>query len=269
MIAFALFVFLLTSADSSEIYLTGNFIQGGLVTGTVPPHSKVIFGGRLVTVSKNGNFLIGFSHNAAPTAKLNIVLPGEDKTEKILTIKQRTYKTQRIDGLPKKMVTPPKRLIVRIRAENKAISEARRQYNANEYFLNGWSWPVIGQISGVYGSRRILNGSPRQPHYGIDIAAPMGTPVLSPADGLVTLIHADMYYTGGTIILNHGHGLTSAMLHLDKINISLGDFVRKGEHIGTVGNSGRTTGPHLDWRINLFDTRLDPALLVSPMPNPK
>ena len=137
---------------------------------------------------------------------------------------------------------------------------------ANVLFESGWQWPAKGRISGVYGSQRILNGKPRQPHYGIDIAAPTGTPVVAPADAVVTLVHDDMYYTGGTIILDHGHGLTSAMLHMHTIAVRVGDRLRKGDPIGTVGKSGRATGPHLDWRINLFEARLDPALLVPPMP---
>ena len=128
-------------------------------------------------------------------------------------------------------------------------------------------WPAAGRISGVYGSQRILNGKPKQPHYGVDIAAPIGTPVVAPADGVVALAHPDLYYTGGTIILDHGHGLTSALLHLDRVEVAAGDRVRKGQRIATLGKSGRATGPHLDWRINLFNARLDPSFLVPPMPS--
>ena len=179
------------------------------------------------------------------------------------------YQIQRINGLPPKMVTRSKRMLDRIRAENRIIAQARTRDTAQDLFESGWVWPAIGRISGVYGSQRVLNGKPRRPHSGIDIAAPTGTPVVSPADAIVAMIHHDMYYTGGTIILDHGHGLTSAMLHMDRINVREGDRVRKGEKIGTVGASGRATGPHLDWRINLFSARIDPSLLVPPMQKPK
>ena len=122
------------------------------------------------------------------------------------------------------------------------------------------------RISGVYGSQRILNGKPRQPHYGIDIAAPKGTPVVAPADAVVRLAESDLYYTGGTLILDHGHGLSSAFLHLATVDVRVGESVRRGQKIGTVGSTGRSTGPHLDWRINWFDRRIDPAPLVPPMP---
>ena len=167
------------------------------------------------------------------------------------------------------MVTPPKSVYDRIRAENATIAKARAKDTADDHFESGWIWPAQGRISGVYGSQRILNGKPRRPHFGLDVAAPVGTPVVSPADAVVALAHRDMYYTGGTLILDHGHGLTSAMLHLDSVEVEIGDFVRKGQRIGTIGKTGRATGPHLDWRINLFKARLDPAFLVPPMPASK
>ena len=131
-----------------------------------------------------------------------------------------------------------------------------------------FQWPVEGRISGVYGSQRILNGIPKRPHFGIDIAAPAGTPIRAPAVGLVTLAADDHYYTGGTVILDHGHGLTSAFLHLQEVRVAPGQTVAQGEVIGTLGATGRATGPHLDWRINWFDQRLDPAFFVPPMPAP-
>jgi murein DD-endopeptidase MepM/ murein hydrolase activator NlpD len=183
-----------------------------------------------------------------------------------LAIQQRRYQVQRIDGLPAKMVTPPAAVIERIMRENKWIKAARQIDSPEPLFLSGWQWPAIGRISGVYGSQRILNGKPRQPHYGIDIAAPKGTPVVAPADAVVRLAESDLYYTGGTLILDHGHGLSSAFLHLATVDVRVGESVRRGQKIGTVGSTGRSTGPHLDWRINWFDRRIDPAPLVPPMP---
>jgi murein DD-endopeptidase MepM/ murein hydrolase activator NlpD len=256
-------------ARADDLRLDGKFLQGGLVQGTVQTGTKVTFEGWPVRVSAKGRFLIGFSRNAGPTFSLTVRLPDGRQINKLLKIGTRKYQIQRIDGLPQKMVTPPKAFYDRIRAENATIANARAKDTAEDHFESGWIWPTQGRISGVYGSQRILNGKPRRPHFGLDIAAPVGTPVVSPADAVVALAHRGMYYTGGTLILDHGHGLTSAMLHMDTLEVVTGDFVRKGQRIGTIGKTGRATGPHLDWRVNLFKARLDPAFLVPPMPSPK
>ena len=265
----ALAILIVGEASADDLRLNGKFVQGGLVQGTVPAGTEVTFEGRPVRVSVKGRFLIGFSRDAGPTSSLTLSLPDGRQINKPLKIETRKYQIQRIDGLPRKMVTPPKAVYNRIRAENATIAKARTKDTADDHFESGWIWPAQGRISGVYGSQRILNGKSRRPHFGLDIAAPVGTPVISPADAVVALAHRDMYYTGGTLILDHGHGLTSAMLHMDTLEAVTGDFVRKGQRIGTIGKTGRATGPHLDWRINLFKARLDPAFLVPPMPFPK
>jgi murein DD-endopeptidase MepM/ murein hydrolase activator NlpD len=183
-----------------------------------------------------------------------------------LEIKKRDYKTQRINGLPPKMVTPPKAVLDRIRRENRGIAAVRRLDSPAAWYASGFIWPARGIVSGVYGSQRILNGKPRRPHYGLDIANKTGTPVLASTDGTVALAETDLYYTGGTVMLDHGQGLTSVYSHLHSVAVRLGRFVRQGEQIGTLGGSGRATGPHLDWRLNWFKQRLDPALLLGPMP---
>jgi murein DD-endopeptidase MepM/ murein hydrolase activator NlpD len=256
-------------ARADDLRLDGKFLQGGLVQGTVPAGTEITFEGQPVRVSAKGRFLIGFSRNAGPTLSLAVRLPDGRQINKALKIETRKYQIQRIDGLRREMVTPPKAVYNRIRAENAIITNARAKDTAEDHFESGWIWPAQGRISGVYGSQRILNGKPRRPHFGLDVAAPVGTPVISPADAVVALAHQDMYYTGGTLILDHGHGLTSAMLHMDTLEVVTGDFVRKGQRIGTIGKTGRATGPHLDWRVNLFKACLDPALLVPPMPTPK
>ena len=230
------------------------------------PQAEVHFNGRPIRVSPTGKFLIGFSRDAAPNATLHVKFPNGQTENQNLEIKKRQYQIQRIEGLPPKMVTPPQAVFDRIRSENQVIANARARDTAQDFFNSGWVWPTFGVISGVFGSQRILNGIHRRPHYGIDIAAPVGAPVVSPADAIVAMVHNDMYYTGGTIILDHGHGLTSAMLHMKQIVVKEGERVQQGQKIGTVGQSGRSTGPHLDWRINLFEARLDPAFLVPPMP---
>ena len=145
--------------------------------------------------------------------------------------------------------------------------EARKLDAERTDFLTGFIWPAKGRISGVYGSQRILNGQPRRPHFGVDVAAPVGTEVRAPADGVVTMVHSDMFYSGGTMILDHGHGLSSSFLHLHRILVKKGQRIRQGDLIAEIGATGRVTGPHLDWRINLFAKRLDPQLLVSEMPD--
>src|SRR3546814_201475 len=173
---------------------------------------------------------------------------------------------QRIDGIAKDYVSPPEDVLARIRADAEAASAARAADRPETDFDSGFAWPAEGPISGVYGSQRILNGEPRQPHYGVDIAGPVGTPVKAPADGVVTLAHPGMYFSGATLIIDHGHGLSSTFLHLDSIGVAVGQHVRQGEVVARLGKSGRVTGPHLDWRMNWRDQRIDPALLVPPMP---
>jgi murein DD-endopeptidase MepM/ murein hydrolase activator NlpD len=187
-------------------------------------------------------------------------------SEQTLAIKPRVYDIQRIDGLPPRMVTPPESVLARIKRENAKIHAARMNDRAEPFFEKGWVWPAKGRISGVYGSQRILNGKARRPHFGVDVAAPVGVKVIAPSDGVVVLAESSLYYTGGTIILDHGHGLTSAFLHMSALAVKAGQRVQQGDLLGAVGATGRATGPHLDWRINWFDRRLDPALLAPPLP---
>jgi murein DD-endopeptidase MepM/ murein hydrolase activator NlpD len=186
--------------------------------------------------------------------------------ERHLAIAPRQYAVQRIEGLPPAMVTPPPETLARIKAEQEKINQARATVIREALYAAGFTWPVTGPISGVYGSQRILNGQPRAPHMGVDIAAPGRTPVRAPADGVITLAESDLYYTGGTIILDHGLGLSSIFLHMSRIEAHVGERVRQGDEIGQVGATGRATGPHLHWGMNWQDAKLDPALLVPPMP---
>ena len=253
-------------AAGEGVRLEGQRVQGGLLRGRVAPGSTVKFQGERVRVSRDGWFLIGFGRDAPPKAVLSVVFPDGRRQRYGLAVKPRKYRIQRIDGLPPRKVTPSKKDLVRIRKEVALVKRARKVDDPRTDFLGEFRWPVKGRISGVYGSQRILNGEPRRPHYGIDIAAPKGTRVVAPADGVVTLVHRDMYFSGGTMIVDHGHGLSSAFLHLSRILVKKGQRVKQGQPIATVGSTGRSTGPHLDWRINLFGRRLDAALLVGPMP---
>ncbi|MDG4596162.1 MAG: M23 family metallopeptidase [Candidatus Contendobacter sp.] len=254
------------SGGAGELNWQGSLVQGGLITGRTLPGTRLELDGQPVPVGPEGAFVFGFGRDAPPQARLTVILPNGAREERRLSIAQRQYDIQRLDGLPPEKVTPPPELLERIRRENALVDDARRRDIPQAWFLGGFAWPVIGRITGVYGSQRILNGEPRQPHYGVDIAAPIGTPVRAPADGIVTLAQPDLYYTGATVIIDHGYRLSSTLMHLDRIDVQVGQRVRKGDMVATVGRSGRVTGPHLDWRMNWREARIDPALLVPPMP---
>lgn len=244
-----------------KVFLEGDFIQGGLAKGKTNRNISVKFKERLLRKTSKGFFVIGFGRDHPKVANLSIKI-NKKWISKTLYIKKRIYKTQIINGLKKKMVTPPKSFYERIIRENKAIKNVRNLDSDIDFIFQKFNWPAKGIISGVFGSQRILNGKPKRPHYGIDIAAKKGTSVLAPIESIVRMAEKDLYYTGGTIMLDHGHGVTSVYSHLSLINVNVGDKVKKGQKIGEIGSTGRSTGPHLDWRINWFLERLDPALLV-------
>ena len=253
-------------STAGELRLDGPLVQGGLVTGHTEPGALVTVDGRNLRVSGRGKFLIGFGRDAKPMAALHIRHPDASETRETLRVKQREYAVQRIDGLPSRQVTPKPEDLARIRNDNAKIAGVRRQDTPGADFVSGFQWPAMGPISGVFGAQRILNGNPKNPHNGVDVAAPSGSPVTAAADGTVALVHRDMFYTGKTVMIDHGHGLSSVYVHMDKILVSEGQRVTKGAPIGAVGKTGRVTGPHLHWGISLFDVHLDPSLLVGPMP---
>jgi murein DD-endopeptidase MepM/ murein hydrolase activator NlpD len=261
----AALLLLAAPALADDVAFTGHFAQGGLVTGKVPPGTKVALDGRDLRVGSDGVFLIGFGRDVREVTLRLTYADGRSET-RALAVEKRSWLIQRVDGLPQQTVTPSEEELQRIRTEGALAREARKIDSADPLFRSGFVWPAIGPISGVYGSQRILNGEPRAPHYGVDIAVPQGTPVVATADGTVTLAHEDMLLSGKTLIIDHGYGLNSVYFHLSEIIVSPGAHVRQGQMIGRVGATGRATGPHLHWGMNLFDVRLDPALLVPPMP---
>ena len=247
--------------NNTKVFLEGDFIQGGLVKGKTDNNISLKFKKRLLRKTPKGLFVIGFGRDHPQTANLSLKINQKWITKNI-NIEKRVYKTQVINGLEEKMVTPPKSFYDRIIRENKVIKEIRNLDSDIDFIFQKLNWPAKGIISGVFGSQRILNGKPKRPHYGIDIAAKKGTSVIAPIESIVRMAEKDLYYTGGTIMLDHGHGVTSVYSHLSLINVNVGDKVKKGQKIGEIGSTGRSTGPHLDWRINWFLERLDPALLV-------
>ena len=251
-----------------DLHLRGDFMQGGLVTGTAPPGTRLTLDNAAVPVNSEGFFVFGFHRDAKPQSLLVATYANGEEERRTLEIAQRTYGEQRIDGLPSRQVTPNEDDLRRIREDKALVDAARQVFTADIDFFGGWIWPTRGIVTGVYGTARFLNGQPRQPHYGIDIAAPAGTPVVAPAPGTVTMVHPDMFFTGQTLIIDHGMGVSSTFLHLSAIEVEKGQDVAQGDLIGRVGSTGRSTGPHLDWRINWFGARLDPELLAGPMPAP-
>jgi murein DD-endopeptidase MepM/ murein hydrolase activator NlpD len=257
----------MTSATERPVELTGASVQGGMMIGRTQPGSIVRQDGQSIRISADGYFLLGFTRDAPESSLLEIDLPGGAKYRQELAVAKREYRIQRIDGLPAGKVSPRNpEVLARIRSDAAAVRKSRDRDDDRLDWQAGFDWPVTGPISGVYGSQRVLNGKPRRPHFGVDVAAPVGTPVRAPAGGVVTLAVPDMFFSGGTLVIDHGYRLTSSFLHLSKLLVKVGDRVDKGDLIAEVGATGRVTGPHLDWRMNLRDRRIDPQLLVPPMP---
>lgn len=257
---------LLSPLSVWSLTLEGDFTQGGMLIGRVSPGSEVRFNDQSVRVSADGVFLLGFGRDDGLRHDLLVTRDGKPVERQRIAISKREYRIQHIDGLPPAKVTPPKRDWKRIKRETALVKQARRLDDDRKDYLGGFIWPAKGVISGVYGSQRILNGVPKRPHFGVDIAAPVGTRVVAPADGIVTLAHPDMFYSGGTLIIDHGHQLSSSFLHLHKILVKEGQRVKQGDPIAEIGATGRVTGAHLDWRMNLRSARIDPQFLVPTMP---
>lgn len=251
---------------TSPLKLNGKFTQGALLRGEVPKGSTVLLNEQPVAVNKDGKFVVGFARDAKLNHVLTVKAAKGSVITREITLEEREYDIQRIDGLESKMVTPPASVTARIKEDNRNVAKARGNSSDLDALFTRFEWPAKGPITGVYGSQRILNGVPKWPHYGVDVGAPTGTPVFAPVDGVVTLAD-DLYYSGNTLILDHGMQVFSTFLHLDTMTVNVGDYVKKGEQIGTIGATGRATGPHLDWRINLGKMRLDPQTVVSGNPD--
>ncbi len=251
-----------TTTQLNAIEFKGKFLQGHYIVGLTDPTNQIIVDKKKVKVSNDGYFVFGIDRDRKFDLTITKIKNG--KKEKIIKkVLKRKYNIQRIDGLEESKVTPPESVYKRIKEENNKIGEARAINSDLLFFKNQFIMPVDGIISGVYGSQRILNGKPRWPHYGIDIAAKKGTMIKSSGSGTVTMAENDLYYTGGTIIMDHGHGISTIYSHLETVMVSVGDKINQGDIIGTVGSTGRSTGPHLDFRVNWFQTRLDPMSVLN------
>jgi murein DD-endopeptidase MepM/ murein hydrolase activator NlpD len=259
---------LLCQGLAHAVELRGEAVQGGLIFGKTTPGARVQLDDTEVMVSAQGDFVIGFGRDESGERTLLIQEPSGANESLPLAVAPRDYAIERVDGLPPRTVTPDPDALERIREEGAMVASARARRDARAEYRTGFIWPARGRISGVYGSQRVLNGEPRRPHFGLDIAAPTGSPVHAPGDGIITMTHPDMYYSGGTVVLDHGQGLSSSFLHLSKILVEAGTTVKKGDLIAEIGATGRASGPHLDWRMNWLDRRVDPQMLVAGSPEP-
>ena len=250
---------------SKNLELNGSFTQGGLLFGKTNFKNKVFFKNENIFVNEEGDFVLAIGRDE----KLDnlIVIQSLNKKEThTIKISKRQYRIQKIDGLPKNKVTPNEDEMKRIKKESKIIKKSKNLFLNETFYKSGFIWPVKGIVTGKYGNQRILNGKPRRPHYGLDIAAASGTKIISPSDAEVILTMEDSFFNGKMIILNHGLGLNSIYSHLKKIYVKEGDKIKKGDLIAEVGSTGRSTGPHLDWRINVYNIAIDPELLLLNQP---
>ncbi len=246
--------------NATEVLLEGKLTQGSLIRGQVPSDAKVWFNEQQLTVSNEGKFVFGIGRDAPLDHQLRVTRNG--KTAQFqLQFTARDYDIQRIEGVAQKYVSPPKEVTVRIAKDSAKVKQVRDTLSLQQAIFLKPVRPAQGRISGVYGSQRIFNGQPRNPHFGLDIAAPVGAPVIAPWDGTV-LLAEDLYFSGLTLIVDHGFGVTSTFMHLNALSVKVGETIAQGQVIAEVGATGRVTGPHLDWRINWFQERLDPQLLL-------
>ncbi|NKC18684.1 peptidoglycan DD-metalloendopeptidase family protein [Pseudoalteromonas sp. S4498] len=252
-----------TTLFAEALELKGNLTQGGLVVGKLENATEIKLNETKLKRSKDGYFVFGFGRDAELNHTLSWQSDDGQKHRQAIVITKRDYDIDKITGVAKKYVSPPESVLKRIREEAQAVSKARQGNSDLLFFKDPVFRPAKGRISGVYGSQRYFNGEPRRPHFGLDIANKTGEPVLAPVSGKVVFANPDLYYSGGTLIIDHGHGITSTYIHLSKLGVEVGDTVKTGDKIAEIGATGRVTGPHLDWRFNWFGERLDPALLMN------
>ena len=247
--------FLLITTSSFAVTFDGKFTQGSFILGKTEPGSEVFIDKKKVKVTPDGYFVFGLGRD-----RKNDVVITINKKKIVKKVYKRKYNIQRIDGLEEKKVTPPEEVYERIKRENGWIGEVRAINSDLTFFAKKFIVPVENSIiTGVYGSQRILNGKPKWPHYGLDFAADEGTEIKAMLNGTVTLAEPDLFYTGGTLIFDHGHGISTLYMHMKEILVKKDQEVKQGDIIGTVGSTGRATGAHLDVRLNWFQIRLDPA----------
>jgi len=250
----------------SAIEWRGSWQQGALLLGRVKPGQVVTYGGESLETTSQGYFLLGLDREAGPVSRVTVRNADGTEVNEEQRVAARSYAIQRVNGVPQKTVEPAPEDLARIASDQQLVNNARKVTSNATGFLNGFVAPIEGPVTGVYGSQRVYNGIPKSPHYGVDYAAPKGAIVRAPASGVVRLAHKGLFYSGGTLIIDHGHNLTSSFLHLSDILVSEGMHVERGDTVAKVGATGRATGPHLDWRMNWRDVRVDPQLVLQALP---
>ncbi|HRN61471.1 MAG TPA: M23 family metallopeptidase [Luteimonas sp.] len=253
---------LAAAPDERRVVFPQAVQQGALVIGKVPAGSTVEYAGRTLRTTGYGTVVFGVGRDASGPLKVSVVRPDGSREDARIDVNRRDWPVQRVDGVPPKTVDPPPAIADRIRREQARVAEARVHDDARADFAKPFIRPVEGRISGRFGRARVYNGKPGAPHSGMDIAAATGTPVKAPAAGIVTFADRDLYLTGGTVLIDHGHGVSSNFLHLSRIDVQVGDRVEQGQVVAAVGSTGRSTGPHLHWGMNWFDVRIDPQLVL-------
>lgn len=236
--------------------------QGAMVIGKVPAGSSVRYAGRELRVSGYGSVVFGIGRDEKGPLQVQVRRPDGSSETASITVSARDWPVERVNGVPPKTVNPPPAIAERIKREQAQVTESRKRDDARTDFTQTFLWPVQGRISGRFGNARVYNGQPGSGHSGMDIAVPTGTPVKAPAAGIVTFANPDLYLTGGTLVLDHGFGISSNFLHLSRIDVKVGERIEQGQTIAAVGATGRATGPHLHWGMNWFDVRIDPLLVL-------
>ena len=253
-------------AEAMRFSVKGAMAQGGLCVGMAEAGAQISIDGRPVRVSANGIFAFGFAYDQTKPILVEAQFTDGTKQSQSFTPTIRKYEIQTVNGLPQATVTPPPDVLARIHQEAANIYQARTIDTDAAWFADGFDWPASGIESSVYGSQRIDNGTPMAPHLGVDIAAPVGTPIHAPAGGRVSIV--DNYVLdGGFTLIDHGQGVSTCYLHQSKLLVKAGDAVTRGQLIGLMGETGRATGSNLHWGMNWFQVKLDPSLSVaSPLP---
>jgi murein DD-endopeptidase MepM/ murein hydrolase activator NlpD len=251
--------------DPHRLELPQQTTWGGLVQGRTEADAEVSVAGRRLRIAADGSFLFGVGRDDIGPIVVKVRYADRSESTASIAVQSRDFAIERVDGVPESTVNPPPEIAKRIEREQIEVARARERDDDRQDFRFGFVWPARGRISGVYGSQRVLNGTPKNPHYGVDVAAKTGTPILAPAGGIVSFAKPDLYLTGGTVILDHGHGLSSVFVHLSRLDVEVGQRIEQGQRLGLVGATGRASGPHLHWGMNWFDVRIDPELIVGPM----
>ena len=252
----------IVARDSIQRGFPAEVQQGSLVIATLPAGAQARFDGHDLRATPTGLVVFGIGRDATSPQTVQLRFPDGHVQKVDITIGKRDWPIQRVNGVPDNTVNPPPAIAARIARENGEIVAARRADSDGTGFAQPFIWPVQGRVSGRFGNQRIFNGTPKSPHSGMDIAAKQGTPIHAPADGVVTLAQSGFFLTGGTVMIDHGHGVSSNFLHMSRIDVKPGDVIRQGDVIGAVGMTGRATGPHLHWGMTWFETKIDPLLVL-------